>query len=142
VTSIGKSRSVDLTSSFSRSALRGLFYVGGAVATTAGLHTVIAGARSLPGQELANASLESELRFYAAFYVAYGAAALRVAPRADHDTMTVRALAGTLFLAGLARAGGWLAVGKPHGAQHALLLVELATPPAIVGWQARSLGRD
>jgi hypothetical protein len=48
-------------------ALRALFYVGGSVATMAGLHTVIAGARSLPGQGQANASLESELRYYASF---------------------------------------------------------------------------
>jgi hypothetical protein len=121
-----------------RNALRAVHYAGGAVATAAGLHTVIAGARSLPGQSAANPSVESELRFYAAFYVAYGLAALRVAPRADRDATTVRALAGTLFLAGLARAGGWLGVGRPHGVQRALLAIELAAPPAIVVCQARA----
>jgi uncharacterized protein DUF4345 len=98
---------------------------------------VIAGARSIPGESLANASVESELRYYAGFYVAYGLAVMRVAVRADHDTAAVRALAGALFLAGLARAGGWLAVGKPHAGQRALLAIELAAPPAIVAWQAR-----
>jgi hypothetical protein len=43
-----------------------VFYVGGLVAPTAGLHMVIAGAKSLPRQGLANPSVESELRFYAA----------------------------------------------------------------------------
>jgi hypothetical protein len=119
------------------SALRAVLYVGGTVATTAGLHTAIAGARSLPGQGLANPSVESELRYYAGFYVGFGLVALRVAPRADSDTTAVRALAGVLFLAGLARAGGWLAVGRPHLLQRALLAVELAAPPAIVAWQAR-----
>jgi len=71
--------------SLNRSALRAVFRVGGAVATVAGLHSVAAGARSIAGQNMANASVESELRFYAAFYVAYGLAALRVAPRADRD---------------------------------------------------------
>ncbi len=121
----------------SRNALRALIYVGGMVATTAGLDTVIRGARSLPRQKVANASVESELRFYAAFYTAYGLAALRVAPNADRDATAVRALSGTLFLAGLARAGGWLAVGRPHGLQRTLLVVELAAPPVIVAWQAR-----
>jgi Domain of unknown function (DUF4345) len=107
------------------------------VATAAGLHTVALGARSLPAQRLANPTVESELRFYAAFYVAYGLAALRVAPSADRDAGAVRALAGALFLAGLARAGGWLAVGQPHPGQRALLAVELALPPAMVAWQAR-----
>jgi hypothetical protein len=114
-----------------------VFYVGGAVATAAGLHTVIAGARSVAGQGPANPALESELRFYAAFYVAYGVAALRVAPRADRDAVAVRALAGALLLAGLARAGGWLAVGRPHTVQRALLAIEIAAPAPLVVWQAR-----
>lgn len=123
--------------SSSGSALRAGLYVGGLVATAAGSHSVVAGAKSIPGRGLTDPSVESELRCYAAFYVAYGLVALRVAPRADRDTTAVRALAGALFLAGLARAGGWLAVGKPHMVQRALLAVELAAPPAIVGLQAR-----
>ena len=118
-----------------------LLHVAGAVATAAGLHTVIAGARSIAGQQAANASVESELRFYAGFYVAYGLALLRTAPRAETDTAAVRALAGALFLAGLARAGGWLAAGKPHPGQRALLALELAGPPAVVAWQARLAAR-
>jgi hypothetical protein len=117
--------------------VRALLYVGGVVATAAGLHTVMAGVRSLPGRQSASAPVESELRFYAAFYVAYGLAALRIAPRADRDSDAVRALAGALFLAGLARGGGWVAAGPPHPLQRALLVVELAGPPAIVAWQAR-----
>src|SRR4051812_4748806 len=127
-----------LTQSFGRSASTTLLYVGGVVATAAGLHTVIAGGRSVPGEDLANASVESELRFYAAFYVAYGLVALRVAPRAGHDATTVRALAGALFLAGLGRVGGWLLVGPPHRVQRALLVIELGAPPAIVALQARA----
>jgi hypothetical protein len=117
--------------------LRAAFYAGGVVATMSGLHSVVAGARSLPRQHLANPSVESELRFYAAFYVAFGLAALSVAPRADQDATTVRALAGALFLAGVARGGGWLAAGRPHRLQFALLVVELAAPPAIVAAQTR-----
>jgi len=127
--------------SLNRSALRAVFRVGGAVATVAGLHSVAAGARSIAGQNMANASVESELRFYAAFYVAYGLAALRVAPRADRDGAAVRALAGALFLAGLARGSGWLAAGKPHPLQRGLLVIELAAPSAIVAWQKRLTSR-
>jgi uncharacterized protein DUF4345 len=119
-----------------------MFFLGGAVATTAGLHTVVAGAKSLPGQGPANPSVDGELRFYAAFYVAYGLVALRVAPRADRDTSSVRALAATLLLAGLARAGGWRAVGRPHRLQRALLAVELCAPLPIVAWQGRLAARD
>jgi len=139
--SAGGGANARLTSSFSRGALRAVFYLGGAVATVAGLHTVIAGAKSIPRQKLSNPSVEGELRFYAAFYVAYGLVALRVAPRADRDTATVRALAGALLLAGLGRAGGWLAVGRPHRLQIALLVIELGAPPPIVAWQARLAAR-
>ena len=130
-----------MTPASGRAALRAVVYVGGAVATAAGIHTVIAGARSIAGQGAANASVESELRFYAAFYVAYGLAALRVAPRADQDPGAVRALAGALFLAGLARAGSWRAAGKPHPGQRVLLAIELAGPPALGAWQARLAAR-
>jgi hypothetical protein len=126
-----------VTPSLGRRALRGAFYLGGAVATAAGLHTVIAGARSVPRQELANPSVESELRFYAAFYVAYGFAVLRAAPRADRDSATVRALAAALLLAGLGRAAGWLAVGRPDRLQVVLLAIELGAPLPLVAWQAR-----
>ncbi|MEA2466987.1 MAG: hypothetical protein QOJ57_1113, partial [Thermoleophilaceae bacterium] len=34
-------------------------------------------------------------------------------------------------------AGGWLAAGKPHELQRALLAVELALPPLIVAGQER-----
>jgi hypothetical protein len=91
----------------------------------------------LPDQDLANPVLESELRFYAAFYVATGLAALRVAPRAEHDPAAVRALAGALFLAGLGRIAGWRAAGRPHRLQLGLLAIELAAPPVIVAWQSR-----
>jgi uncharacterized protein DUF4345 len=107
------------------------------VASAAGLHTVISGAKSLPGQDRVNPEVESELRFYAAFYVAYGVLCLRVAPRADSAAAEVRGLAGALFLAGLARTGGWLASGKPHGLQQGLLAAELLGPPLIIAWQAR-----
>lgn len=120
-----------------RAALRALFRLGGSVATVAGLHTVVAGGRSVAGEGTANPAIESELRFYSAFYVAYGVAVLRVAPRADRDTAAVRALAGVLFLAGAARAGAWRAAGPPHPLQRGLLAVELAGPPAVVAWQAR-----
>jgi hypothetical protein len=126
-----------LTKSSSRKALRAALYGGGIVATAAGSHTVLVGGKSLPTRELANPVVESELRFYAAFYVAYGLVALRIAPRADRDASAVRAFAAALFLAGLARVGGWRAVGKPHKLQLTLLVIELAAPPTLVAWQAR-----
>jgi hypothetical protein len=117
--------------------LRAALYVGGLIATAAGGHTAIAGARSLPGEDLATPALESELRYYAAFYAAFGLATLRVASRAEPAPGAVRALAAVLFGGGVARAGGWIAAGRPHALQRALLAVELAAPPALLAWQRR-----
>ena len=121
----------------SRRAFRAVVYAAGTVATSAGLHTVAVGGRSVAGEDTANARLESELRFYGAFYVAYGLSLLRTAPRADEDAAGVAAAAGALFLAGVARAGAWRAAGRPHPVQQALLGIELAGPPAMVAWQRR-----
>jgi hypothetical protein len=103
---------------------------------------MLRGAASVPGQGPANPSLEGELRFYGTFYTAYGVAVLRAAPRADRDAPAVRSLSGALFLAGLARAGGWLAAGRPHPLQRVLLAIELGAPPVIVAWQARLASAD
>ena len=120
-----------------RSGLRGLTYALGGVATAAGLDTAIRGARSLPGEHaVADPAIESELRFYSGFYVAYGLTALRIARRADRDVLGLRALAGALFLSGLARGAAWRAAGTPNRGQRALLAVELVLPPALVAWQA------
>ena len=116
-------------------ALRVGLGVGGLVATAAGLDTVLRGARSVPGRPPAGAEMESELRYYAGFYVAFGLAVLRTAPRAERDPAAVWALAGALFLSGLARAGAWRASGRPHPLQRALLAIELAVPPALVAAQ-------
>jgi hypothetical protein len=119
--------------------LRAGLGLGGLVATAAGVHTVLAGARSVPGRPPAGPEMESELRYYAGFYVAYGAAALRTAPRADRDPVAVRALAGALLLSGLARAGAWCAAGAPHPVQRALLAIELSLPPLLVAAQERAM---
>jgi hypothetical protein len=117
--------------------LRGLLYLVGVVATSAGLHTLLGGAKSFPPWRQADAMVESELRFYSAFYVAYGLLVFRTARRADHDPPGVRALSAALFLAGLGRAGAWLSIGKPHPLQRVLLAFELAGPPLVVVEQAR-----
>lgn len=76
--------------------------------------------------------VESELRFYSAFYAAYGVYVLRTAKRAQFEPATVTGIAAALFLAGLGRAGAWSAVGKPHPLQRGLLAVELAAPPLVL----------
>jgi hypothetical protein len=115
-----------------RRRLRALFRLGGVVPVSAGLHTLLGGGKSFPPWRHADAMVESELRFYSAFYVAYGICMLRSADRAGRDPRTAHALAAPLFVAGLGRAAGWLAVGKPHPLQRTLLAIELAIPALVV----------
>lgn len=116
-------------------ALRTVLRVGGLVATGAGLHTAVAGARSVPGYSgAADPRLESELRFYGAFYAAYGLALWRAA--AEPDTAPVRGFAAVLWAAGAARAAGWWRTGRPSPHQLGLLALELAGPPFVLAWQS------
>jgi hypothetical protein len=117
--------------------LNAVLRVGGAVATLAGLDTVLRGPRSIAGRPQAGAAVDSELRFYSAFYVAFGLAMLRAATRADSEPETVTNLAGALFLAGVARAAAWRSSGAPHPAQKILLGIELGLPPLLAGAASR-----
>lgn len=109
------------------------------MATGAGIHTAVAGARSVPGYSgSADAQLESELRFYGVFYAAYGIALWHAASRAEPDAAQVRGLAAVLWAAGAARAGGWWRAGRPSTHQLGLLTLELTAPPLVLAWQSAS----
>jgi hypothetical protein len=120
-----------------RRLLQALFGVLGVVPILTGLYAVLAGPGGQVDGEAVNASVESEFRFFASLWIAFGAAALWVAPRVDRETALVRLLAGILFSAGLARAIAWIAAGTPHWSYLVLLGLELLLPPLIVSWQAQ-----
>ncbi len=111
--------------------LRWLLRTGGTVAALAGMHTVLAGGRSFPPWELSDPPVESELRYYAGFYAAFGAFALRTAARKRVDAGEVRSVGSALLLAGFGRAAGWRRVGRPHPLQQVLLAIELTLPVAL-----------
>jgi hypothetical protein len=114
----------------------------GATAVVTGLIDIIGGPEAVPGGEAApNETVDSAFRFEAAMWIAFGVAALWVAPRAATQTAVVRWIAGALFLGGIGRIISIVDVGEPHGLFVALLFVELLLPPIIVFWQAR-LVRD
>jgi hypothetical protein len=120
-------------------ALRVLFTGLGVVPILTGLFAVFAGPGAQVDGESVNTSVESEYRFFAALWVAYGVAALWVAPRVDRETIAVRALALILFSAGIARAIAWIAAGRPHWSFLALLSLELLIPPLILHWHGALL---
>jgi hypothetical protein len=121
--------------------LRALITLIGITAIVTGIFVVLTGSSGQVDGTQAAPSVESELRFFAAFWVAYGAAALYVAPRAVRDIHAVRALALFLFLGGVARGIAWIADGRPHTLFVVLLVLELLLPPSILLLQ-RSILED
>ena len=121
--------------------LRAILTLIGLTATLTGIFAVLTGSSGQVGGTQAAPSVESELRFFAAFWIAYGAAALYVAPRAVREIHAVRALALFLFLGGIARVIAWIADGRPNTLFIVLLAFEVLLPPSILLLQ-RSILED
>ena len=101
-----------------------------------GLDALIRGADAIPGTASAPARIDSEVRFYAAWYIVAGALLFLSAVRMEHIRTTVVVAVGTgFFLAACGRALSWATVGKPEPAQVILMIVEFVIPAVIVPWQ-------
>lgn len=109
----------------------------GITATVTGIYVVLAGVDGQTDGGAATSSVESELRFFAVFWIAYGVAALWVAPRAERETLTVRALALILFGGGIARGVAWIDEGRPHALFVVLMCLELLIPCILLILQRR-----
>lgn len=117
--------------------LQALLTTIGLVAMATGAFALVTGTSGMPGEIEANATVESELRYFAAFWIAYGAVAFRTAPRVATATTAVRALALAMFIGGVGRALAWIDVGRPHAVFVALMVIELVLPALLVIWQQR-----
>jgi hypothetical protein len=120
----------------SRRALQVVLGVGGLVAIGGGLLQIAIGPSALPGSPGAGNSVDSELRFLSAYWVALGAALLWIAPRVERETIALRAAMAALFLGGIARVVSLISVGEPHSTLLVLMAIELIAPPVVVAWQA------
>ena len=109
----------------------------GVVAAGMGAKGVVQGAGEVPDPGSPTASVDSEYRFYAAWYHVTGLQLLRAARRPEDATALIRATAGALAIAASGRLMSIRRFGRPHPSQLALLAVELALPPILVPWQSR-----
>jgi hypothetical protein len=125
-----------------RRLLQALFAVLGATAIVTGTFSVLTGSGAQVEGAEAVPSVESELRFYAAFWIGYGAAALWVAPRVERETLAVRALAAILFIGGIGRAIAWIDAGQPHALYIVLLCLELLLPAVMLLGQRALANRE
>jgi hypothetical protein len=121
----------------SRSGLVGLLGTLGVVATVEGTRGVVQGARQVVAGGPVSANVDSEYRFYSAWYAVLGVLLLRAAPRPEQEAAVVRAAAGGFLLAACGRLLSIRTAGPPHPLQRGLLGVELVLPAVLVPWQAR-----
>lgn len=112
--------------------LRALLGVGGAITVGVSLLHIAFGPSVIPGSIPVNATMDSEDRFYAVMFLAYGAVMLWTLRGLERKLPVVRFLAAVLFVGGLGRIVSLIAVGLPHPFFVAMTIVELALPPVIV----------
>lgn len=97
--------------------------------------------RGGPGSPPWPPTMDNELRFYAALWLAYGILTLRAAARLDARMDDVPWLAGVFFLGGVGRFISWMAVGAPHPFFLFLMSAELGLPPILALVWLRLRGR-
>jgi len=119
-----------------RRGLQVVVTVLGIVAVAAGGHTVLIGGDSVLNHGDVSAGVDSELRFYAAWYVVAGALLLRAVHRIESEALVVRAVGAAFFLAGSGRLLSLVTVGRPHAFALVLMIIEFVIPVGIVPWQA------
>jgi hypothetical protein len=107
----------------------------GAVAVVFGGLTVLAGAGGVVDGGRVSASVDSELRFYAAWYLGAGVLMLRSVRRVEAEGSLIRLIGAVFLIAAAARVLSMVALGTPHPLFLALMVIEFAIPVVIVPWQ-------
>ena len=102
----------------------------------AGSATVLLGAESVLREGSFTTDIDSEMRFYAVWYVAAGVLLARAIPKVETEAFTIRLIGAAFFVAGCARVLSWIVVGKPHVSQIVLMVIELCLPFVIIPLQA------
>ena len=128
-----------------RRGLQAALVLLGAVALCFGVLGVLTGASLLSGGDTASASVDSELRFYAAWYAGAGLLLLATVRRVESEGKRIRAVCAVLLLAAIGRVLSIADVGRPHVIQLLLMVIEFAIPVIVVPWQilvARRVGAD
>ncbi|HWH33520.1 MAG TPA: DUF4345 domain-containing protein [Egibacteraceae bacterium] len=118
--------------------LRGFLTLLGMVALVAGLVTVLTGASTILDANEASPSVDSELRFFAAWYVGVGVALLRAARDPAANRGIVHGVAALFGLAATGRVLSWATVGRPSTLAVVLLFVEYAIALGLPLWHRRA----
>lgn len=121
-----------------RRALQVFLGLFGATAIFISLLHLVLGPRAIPGSIPVNATMDSEDRFYATLFTAYGVALLWCIKGIENKSQVVYFLALTFFAGGLARLVSMAIVGPPDRFFIAMTVLELLIPPVIAFAQHRA----
>src|SRR5262245_49089178 len=124
-----------------RKALQVLVVLSGVTAIFISLLHITLGPAAIPGSIPANASMDSEDRFYATLLTAYGVALLWCTRDIDRKKMFVYFLAAVFLVGGLARIVSIVVAGLPHPFFIAMLAVEMVLPVIVAFLQFQILDR-
>lgn len=120
----------------SRRGLQAVLLLLGLVAVVAGSATVLTGGSLVVERGEVSASVDSELRFHGAWYVAAGLVLLRAVSRVERETILIRTICAVVFVAACGRLISLVVVGAPHPLYLTLMVIEFAIPVVVVPWQA------
>jgi hypothetical protein len=115
--------------------LRRVLIVLGLVMVVAGSVTTLFGMDPISGDVVVTPDADSEMRFYAVWYVVVGVLLLRSVRDVASATNIVRFVGFGFFAAGCARAVSWAVVGRPGTVAIVLMVIELLLPLILIPWQ-------
>ena len=126
-----------------RRGLSTLLAVLGCVGVAAGSHDVLRGVAGVRGRRTRSidASVDSELRFFAAWYIVAGVNMLRAARAPEREKAAVELISAGWLAAVVGRMLSRRSTGQPHPLYTALTGAELAIATVLVPWQRR-VARD
>jgi hypothetical protein len=120
-------------------ALRGTLLVFGISVIGISLCHIVFGPSVIPGSVPVNATMDSEDRFYAVFFLAYGVAVLWCLMDWPSRLPQMQMLMALFFIAGLTRLVSAAVVGLPHPFFVVMTTIEFLLPPLVIWLSTRAM---
>jgi hypothetical protein len=106
-----------------------IWFIGfGLICAGIGVAHLLFGSSSIIGGGAVNATIDSDLRFYALLFTAYGLTFVWCAADIGRRAPVVNALGVIFFIGGLARLLAWAVCGRPNWFYIVMIPVELLIP--------------
>jgi hypothetical protein len=124
-------------------AIGAMVFVFGPSATARMFAAVLSAVAHTPADVdgLSGPNIDSEMRFYAVLWIAYGVLALWVARALAERVIWLRLLLLVFWLGGVGRGISLFAQGAPHPLFGVLMWIELLLPTLLIGLSFRSVRR-